>query len=160
MSADNCFLGGEPPGGNGGICCTEVGFFAERFFTTQNLPNIAETKILVDTVLMDNGRGDFSIPSSHFIAPFYGRYSFDCSADVLTAAAGFVEILIYQNTVLRSNENVYAPFASTIMVGTQVTLWLDQFDTVDFRIYQSTTATATLVSCSNQISGALIYDGS
>jgi hypothetical protein len=157
----DCNLGGVPTGDGGGDpCCVDVGFFAERYYTSQNLPNITETKIDTDLLIMANGRTDWSLATDNFTAPFNGRYSFDCSADVLTAAAGFVEIRMYQNAILRTNENFYAPFASTVMVGTQMTLWLTAGDTVDFRIYQATTATATLVSCSNQISGALIYDGS
>lgn len=159
MSANyDCLLGGVPPGGNG-ECCTEVGFFAERFNTAQTIPTGVETVIGIDTVLWDF-RGDFSIPLNWFDAPFEGRYVFTASLDMTTAAAGNVEIRLYQNAVLRSNTNTYAPFAATMKVGCSCVLWLQPHETVQMRCFQITGFNATLVSCNNQFSGALVYDNS
>lgn len=160
MSGDNCFFGGQAEnGGDPDPCCVEVGFFAERFFSSQSITTGIETKILCDTVLMDNGRGDFSLVSSQFVVPFEGRYSFDCSFDLTVAAAGSCECRLYQNAIKRSDESTHPPFAKTTKIGTSVTLWCAVNDTIDFRVFQITGFTATLNSCNNQISGALIYDG-
>jgi hypothetical protein len=157
MSAENCFIGGQPPGNGADPCCEEVGFFAERFNTTQSISTGVETKIICDTVLMDNGRGDFSLINSWFLVPFTGRYSFDCSFDLTTAAGGPVECRLYQNAIKRSDESNHPTTAVTTKVGASATLWCAAGDTIDFRVFQTTGFTATLVSCNNQISGALIY---
>lgn len=160
-AGQNCYIGGQPAdnGTPGVVCCTEVGFFAERFNSSQTISTGVETKINCDTVLWDF-RGDFDLVNDWFLVPFEGRYVYTASLDFTTAAAGLVEIRIYQNATLRTNTNVYAPFAATMKVGCSCVIWNQVGDTMDFRIFQTTGFSGTLVSCNNQFSGALIYDNS
>lgn len=152
-----CTIGGKPPGNGGDPCCEEVGFFAERFYTNQATVTGVEAKIMCDTVLMDNGRGDFDLVNSWFLVPFDGRYSFDCSLDLSVGATGVCEVRLYQNAIKRSDESNHPPAAEVTKIGTSVTLWCLAGDTIDFRVYQITGFAASVVSCNNQISGALLY---
>lgn len=156
---DGCFIGGLPGGGDGDPCCVDVGFFAERFNSAQSITTGIETKIDCDTVIWDPG-GDFSLANDWFLVPLEGRYVFTASFDLVVAAAGSCEIRLYHNATKRTDESNHPPFAKTTKLGCSVVLWCQPGDTVDFRVFQITGFTATLVSCNNQISGALIYDGS
>jgi hypothetical protein len=151
-----CTFNGQSSSPN---CCTDVGFFAERYNTNQTLFNGVETKVIQDTVLWDT-RGDFDLSNSWFLVPFEGRYGFAVSADVSTPGSARVDARIYQNGTQRAEGNCYPPASSTAKPAVSCYLWCQPGDQIEFRLWASSFGSSTLLSCNNQFSGSLTFDNS